>query len=460
MKIGWSKLAALALLLAIGASVIPITTVAAVVTAQTTQPVEETRRGPEHAVEVLISRVELLISRIESFSQAYNITLDENMTSLINEAKNLLNEAKGLKDTNLTEALSKVLQAARLVTPVYVYIIQKLPPTVKDDFAVRRTEAQFRVRERVVLSLNATVKWLVERGVEVPEWVLSNISKALELIDEGRQALAEGNVTKAKEILKEVDDIIKEVTKALKTELRVKWVKAVCAERSLVALVAQVNALIHIVNESAESIEAGDYENATEHLNAASKKAEFIISVVTSLEAYVSNESTYYQILNLSKQIATILNSSIEDAKTALENGDPDTALTILSNALNEVQPLFDQLKNLAKWKYGELEEAKQLILRVRERVRERVSKLIKIYVATEAKLSWRVTMLEQSLNALNLLHTSGRISCQTYLNLLKAMKSFIEELLNAIPQNMYMIRARLNNLLNDINTYINNTTC
>ena len=457
MEIGKNKLVALALLLAIGASVIPAT---AVVTAQTTQPVEGTRRGPEHAVEVLISRVELLISRIESFSQAYNISLDENMTSLINEAKDLLNEAKELKDTNLTEALSKVLQAARLVTPVYVYVIQNLPPTVKDDFAVRRTEAQFRVRERIVLSLNATIEWLVERGVEVPEWVLSNISRALELISEGRQALAEGNVTKAKEILKEIDDIIKEVNKALKTELRVKWIKAVCAERTLVALVAQVNALIHIVNESAESIEAGEYENAMEHLNAASRKAEFIINIVISLEVYVNNESTYYQILNLSKQIAIILSSSIEDARTALENEDPDTALIILSNALNEVQPLFDQLKSLARWKYIELEEVKQVILRIRERVRERISRLIRIYVATEIKLSWRVMMLEQSLNTLNILYDSGRITCQTYLNLLNAMKAFVEELLNAVPQNMYMIRARLNNLLNDINTYINNTTC
>ncbi len=457
MKIGKNKLVALALLLAIGASVIPA---AAVVTAQTTQPVGGTRRGPEHAVEVLISRVELLIGRIESFSQAYNISLDENMTSLINEAKDLLNEARELKDTNLTEALSKVLQAARLVTPVYVYVIQNLPPTVKDDFAVRRTEAQFRVRERIVLSLNATIRWLVERGVEVPEWVLSNISRALELISEGRQALAEGNVTKAKEILKEIDDIIKEINKALKTELRVKWIKAVCAERTLVALVAQVNALIHIVNESAESIEAGEYENATEHLNAASRKAEFILNIVTSLEVYVNNESTYYQILNLSKQIAIILSSSIEDARTALENEDPDTALIILSNALNEVQPLFDQLKSLARWKYIELEEVKQVISRIRERVRERISRLIRIYVATEIKLSWRVMMLEQSLNTLNILYDSGRITCQTYLNLLNAMKAFVEELLNAVPQNMYMIRARLNNLLNDINTYINNTTC
>lgn len=68
--------------------------------------------------------------------------------------------------------------------------------------------------------------------------------------------------------------------------------------------------------------------------------------------------------------------------------------------------------------------------------------------------------MLEQSLNTLNILYDSGRITCQTYLNLLNAMKAFVEELLNAVPQNMYMIRARLNNLLNDINTYINNTTC
>ncbi|MGC8975957.1 MAG: hypothetical protein ACP5KB_07165, partial [Thermoprotei archaeon] len=233
MEISKNKLVALALLLVVGASIIPAFTAVAV--AQTTQVVGETRRGPEHAVEVLISRVELLVSRVESFSKTYNITLDQNMTSLLNEAKNLLDEAKELKETNVTEALSKVLQAARLVTPVYVYVIQNLPPTVKDDFAVRKTEAQFRVRERVVLSLNATVSWLIERGVEVPDWIKSNISRALELIEDGKQAIASGNVTKAKEDLKEIDEIIKNVTKALKTEVKTKWVKAVSSERVLVA---------------------------------------------------------------------------------------------------------------------------------------------------------------------------------------------------------------------------------
>ncbi|MEM4572749.1 MAG: hypothetical protein QXP37_05965, partial [Zestosphaera sp.] len=322
MKTSKKKLAGLALLLVIGASVIPAFSLIAA--AQGTETVGETRRGPEHAVEVLISRVELLIGRIRSFAEAYNISLDNNMTSLIEEAENLINEARELKNTNLTEALSKVLQATRLVTPVYVYVIQNLPPTVKDDFAVRRTEAQFRVREKVILALNATVKWLAERGIEVPEWVLNNISKALELVEEGKQALAEGNVTRVKEIIVEVDRIIKDVNRALRIELRAKWVIAVCNERVLMSLVAQVNALIHIVNESAESIEASNYEEAMEHLNAASKKTDFILALIERLRPYASNDTVSSQILNISEEIAKTLKNSVNDARTALENNDPD----------------------------------------------------------------------------------------------------------------------------------------
>ncbi|MEM0347397.1 MAG: hypothetical protein QXL83_04275 [Zestosphaera sp.] len=458
MKTSKKKLAGLALLLVIGASVIPAFSLIAA--AQGTETVGETRRGPEHAVEVLISRVELLIGRIRSFAEAYNISLDNNMTSFIEEAENLINEARELKNTNLTEALSKVLQATRLVTPVYVYVIQNLPPTVKDDFAVRRTEAQFRVREKVILALNATVKWLAERGIEVPEWVLNNISKALELVEEGKQALAEGNVTRVKEIIVEVDRIIKDVNRALRIELRAKWVIAVCNERVLMSLVAQVNALIHIVNESAESIEASNYEEAMEHLNAASKKTDFILALIERLRPYASNDTVSSQILNISEEIAKTLKNSVNDARTALENNDPDTALIILSNALEEVQPLFDQLKSLARWKQSELEEIKNIAWRVRERVKERVQRLIGVYVGTSLKLNWRITVLEESLNTLNVLHSSGRISCQTYLNILKAMKTFVEELLDAVPQSMYVVRARLSNLLNDINAYLSNTTC
>ncbi|MEO3993039.1 MAG: hypothetical protein QN229_01845 [Desulfurococcaceae archaeon TW002] len=458
MNTSRNKLLALVLLVAIGASVIPA--FSTIVNAQIPQTIGETRRGSEHAVEVLISRVELLISRIRSFVEAYNIFLDDNMTSLIEEVENLVNEAKELKNTNLTEALSKVLQASRLVIPVYVYVIQNLPPTVKDDFAVRRTEAQFRVRERILLSLNATIEWLINRGVEVPEWILSNISRAFELIEEGKQALAEGNVTIAKEIIKEINTIIKNVNKALRIELRAKWVIVVCTEKVLVSLVGQVNALIHIVNESAEAIEASDYENAIEHFNAASRKAEVILVLIERLRPYVSDNTTYSQILDLSEEIATILKNSVDDARTALENNDPDTALLILSNALEEVQPLFEQLKSLAKWKLSELEEVKEMIWRIRERVRERVRRMIGTYIASSTKLELRIRILGESLIILNTLYNRGRIPCQTYLNILEAMKAFVEELLDAVPQTMYMLRARLNNLLNDINTYLSNTTC
>ncbi|MEM2021624.1 MAG: hypothetical protein QXP80_05315, partial [Zestosphaera sp.] len=305
-------------------------------------------RGPEHAVEVLVSRVELLIERIREFSEKYNITLNEDMNSMLSEAEAILDEVNQLKETNVTGALHKVLYAARLVMPVYVYVIQNLPPTVKDEFAVRRTEAEFQVRERTLLGLNITATWLSERDLNIPEWVFSNITRGLDLINEGRQTLQEGNVTGAKALLREVDDIIRRVMLSLKEDLRVKWVKAVCNEKVLRALIAQVNALVHIVNETVKSIDASDLESAVEHLNAASRKTDVVLSLVESLEPYITVDGDLAtKILSLSKEIATRLKDAVEAAKIALDHNDPDSALLTLSTALDEVQPLLDELKSL-----------------------------------------------------------------------------------------------------------------
>ncbi|MEM4486349.1 MAG: hypothetical protein QW116_03790 [Zestosphaera sp.] len=463
------KLAGLALLVAMVISMIPtLTVVAATGVAARTIPTatvqESVARGPEHAVEVLVSRVELLIGRINEFSQRYNISLDENMTSLLIEAENLLNEAKELKEINVSEALRTVLRATRLVTPVYVYVIQNLPPTVKDDFAVRRTEAQFQVRERSLISLNRTVSWLVERGVNVPEWVRNNITRGFNLINEGRLALQKGNITRVKEILKEVDEIVKTVMQSLKVGLRVKWVNVVCSEKVLTSLVAQVNALIHIVNDSAESLEAGDLESAVRHLNAASEKAERVLNLIGSLKPYVGDGDKYAEILELSEDIVVTLKEAVENATVALDGDEPDigTALTVLSNALEEVQPSFDQLKALAKWRFGELEEVKGLIVRVRERVREKVGKLIKLHVEVANKLNGKVNQLTNSFASLVRLRASNRISCSTYLTLLNAMRQFIEELRGELPQSgaYEPHRVRLNDLYNQIAKELNSVKC
>ncbi len=418
-------------------------------------------RGPEHAVEVLTSRVELLIERIREFSEKYNITLNEDMNSLLSEAEAVLNEANQLKETNVTGALHKVLYAARLVMPVYVYVIQNLPPTVKDEFAVRRTEAEFQVRERTLLHLNATVTWLSERSLDIPEWVFSNITRAINLIDEGRQALREGNVTGAKTLLREVDDMIRRVMSFLKEDLRVKWVKTVCGEKVLMALIAQVNALVHIVNETVESIEVSDLESAVEHLNAASRKIDVVLSLVETLKPYVTVNGVATDVLSLSEEIATKLKDAVEAAKTALNNEDPDSALLALSGALDEVQPLLNELKSLVKWKVNELKWIEGLMVRVRDRIREKVGMRIAIYVGALARLNGKVSQLEGSLKALKNLYVNKRISCETYLTLLNAIKQFIEKLLGELPPGMHeMPRTRLNNLLTQVSTELNNTTC
>ncbi|MEM2021623.1 MAG: hypothetical protein QXP80_05310, partial [Zestosphaera sp.] len=113
------------------------------------------------------------------------------------------------------------------------------------------------------------------------------------------------------------------------------------------------------------------------------------------------------------------------------------------------------------RWKAEELEHVKGLIVRVRDRIREKVGMMIATYVRALAWLNGRISQLEGSLIALKNLYMNERISCETYLTLLNAMKQFIEKLLSELPPSMHgMPRTRLNTLLTQVNTELSNTTC
>ncbi|PUA32365.1 MAG: hypothetical protein B7O98_06825 [Zestosphaera tikiterensis] len=469
---------ALALLALLLASITPTTSLTALAQQQTTTSTRPStpantsvpvRRGPEHAVQVLIDRTELLIARIKDFTKKYNITLPENLSTLLSTAEELVNEAKNLLPTDVKTALNKTLEAMHAVTPIYVYVIQNLPPQVKDEFAVRKTEAQFEVRQRTLEGLNKTVAWLEERGVEIPDWVKANLSRGFELIQEGKTAVAEGNLTRAKELMKEIDEIIKDVNKALCLNLRLKWRKAVASEKALKSLIGNTQALVALVNKSAEMLADGNVEQAKVTLKIALRNADNILNLINLVGVLPLGEDNYSKVIELCNDIASKLKEAIESALGIIDKEDQGTALSILSSALDSVEPEVNKLKTLCRWAWRELEEVRIGIVKVRDMIKNvHMPKLIRVVVIPKIVGLGSTMQIKASYTYVKNLYERGVISCGTYKSLLTSLSNFIKQLIEGLQQTtghgpgskIDLLKQELQKLLDEINNELSQLKC
>jgi len=467
---------ALALLALLLASITPTTSLTALAQQQTTTSTQTStpantsvpvRRGPEHAVQVLIDRTELLIARIKDFTSKYNITLPEDLSTLLSTAEELVNEAKNLLPTDVKTALNKTLEAMHAVMPIYVYVIQNLPPQVKDEFAVRKTEAQFEVRQRTLEGLNKTVAWLEERGVEIPDWIKANLSRGFELIQEGKTAVAEGNLTRAKELMMEIDEIIKDVNKALYLNLRLKWRKAVASEKALKSLIGNTQALVALVNKSAELLADGNVEQAKVTLRIALRNADNILNLVNLVGVLPLGEDNYSKVIELCKDIASKLKEAIESALDRIDE-DQGTALSTLSSALDTVEPEVSELKTLCRWAWRELEEVRIGVVKVRDMIKNvHMPKLIRVVVIPKIVGLGSIMQIKASYTYVKNLYERGVISCGTYKLLLTSLSDFIKQLVEGLQQTTghgpgpkIDLKQELQKLLDEINNELSRLKC
>ncbi len=460
----FGKEVALALLALLVVSIVPAVGLTTLAQQQTSSPTQSStsvpvRRGLEHAVQVLIDRTELLIARIKDFTRKYSITLPENLSSKLSMAEELISKAKNLLTTDVKAALNKTLEAMHAVMPVYVYVIQNLPPQVKDEFAVRKTEAQFEVRQRTLEGLNKTVTWLKERGVEVPEWITANLSKGFELIQKGKAAIAEGNLTKAKELMKEIDNIIKNVSKALSIDLRLKWRKAVAAEKVVKSLISKTQELVTFVNKSAELLANDNVEQAKVMLKIALRNANEVLNLVKLVSTLPLGGDNYSKIITLSNEIATKLKEAIESALGLINNNDQGTALQTLSNALADIEPKINELKTMCRWVWKELEEVKIGIVKVKDMIKNvHMPKLMKNVIIPKILSIGSIAHIRNSYTYIKNLYKERVISCETYKKLLTSLKDFIEQLIEELPQ--ILVKQELQKLFNEINSELSQLTC
>lgn len=451
-----TKTLSVALIVLLGLSILPITGALPVVNADGATNVV---KGKALAARLMIDRVRTLIERIEALSPEYNVALDENMTNRLDLAKELLENATAIVDEDPDEALRLALNASRLVMPVYVYVIKSLPPGAKDELAARRVTAMIEARERMLANLEIRLGWLENRSVEIPDEVWDALNQAKQYLENAKAIIESGgNLTEARQMIRQADTEIKRITLTIKENLRHLWRMAVVGDAGIKYLITAVAKLARATNATLTLIEENRTDKAIQVLNSVVNVSTRIITGIEGIEGKLNiTNDNITTILSDTKTIAEIIKESATEAIAALEAGDTTTAVSIIEDAMDQVKPLLEELIGLARWAHTRLKWIQQAMEHVRERATEHMEHMIRKFAM---RMETTVIMMKVSFQKLKNAFHNGRISCETYTNILKHMQDVLSRMKDRAGKMPHIVQESIDNLLQEINNELSQLVC
>ncbi|RLG85876.1 MAG: hypothetical protein DRO39_04505, partial [Thermoprotei archaeon] len=145
------------------------------------KPVAQDRKVK--AAQLFVGRVREHIRRVLELAERYNITIPGNMSERVELAEQLLeNATQALEHGRVREAVRLALRASTVFRPVADYVIHRLPRTARIEAVEQGLRRAIELRRDAVERLNRTIAWLEERGVEVPDGIVSALANASRLL--------------------------------------------------------------------------------------------------------------------------------------------------------------------------------------------------------------------------------------------------------------------------------------
>ena len=450
------KTVSLLLIGIVALSIVPATVAIPGVAGETN---DTTGEGRVLAAKIMIDRVQILINRINSLSAEYNISLNENQTKKLMLAEELLTNASIMVEDNPGEAIKLALRASNIVMPIAIHVIKALPPEAKHELMVKRTESSIEARMRRVENLKKQISWLEERSFKIPpeiEWSLNNAS---EYLKQAKTMIEAGeNLSEVHYLIKNADREVQRAAHVIRIQLCHTWRLTLIGEASLKHLIVSVSKLTRLTNLTIEMIQNNDTEKAESMLTVSVNMLQRLIVRLNDLESKVNTSDTNAsRIIELSKEIAMVLNTSATEALISLQAGDSSTAVSILEEGLNQTAELLEDLSMYAKWAFMKIKEIQGAIWKVRERTHKAFQELQKKMVAGTAA---SLMMTQAAYRKMKNLHDDGLIKCEAYKNILSHMLrglQKIEEKSDKLPANLANM---LNELTGNITSELNQLNC
>ncbi len=422
----------------------PVTTAASPATPANVGPENGNVTKRVKAVEVLINRVECLINRTLTLARQYNVTIPENLSKKLSVARELLANASSIAQEEPKKAMWLAIRAGRLILPVYVYVVRHLPTEVKEEILAKRVSAEVNVTESAIKRLENVIKWIEDRVGNVPEPVQERVGKALELLNQAKELLANGtNVKQAMVLVIRARHELGAACMMLKRETGRAWHVAVVADMALrnvvmgvVKLAVGINRTLTLIgnNQTREAIVAlTRLHNYANYLLIRIKIMTSHIKIPVNASPVVSNMT---KVLELSKEILLEINASSTQAVAALKAGDVGTAVTVLNTTLTNVKPAITELLRTARWAHGILLHVKIMLEHIGKNMRTWLRKhpIRHMHLPIVPRnMMVLIKVLEKRVRMAKTAYEKGKLSCEAYARILKGTDAALHNILKTL---------------------------
>lgn len=443
------KAASASLIVLIAASMLaalaPVTTASSPATPARVGPENENVTKRVKAVEALINRVECLINRTLTLASQYNITIPENLSKKLGEAKELLANASSIAREEPKKAVWLAIKAGRLVLPVYVYVVRHLPTEVKEEILAKRVSAEVNITESAIKRLENVIKWIESRVGSVPEPVQEKLSKALELLNQAKELLTNGtNVKQAMTLVVRARHELGAAYVMLRREAGHAWHVATAADMALRNVVMGAVKLALGINRTLTLIGNNRTREAIITLTRLHNYANYLLVRIKVMTSHIKIRvnaspvmSNLTKVLELSKEILSEINASTTQAVAALKAGDVNTAVTVLNTTLINVKPAITELLKTARWAHGILLHVKTMLEHAGKCMRTWLRKHpIRHHILPRivpGNIVTLIRVLENRVKAAKTAYEKGKLSCGAYARILKGTDAALHSILKAL---------------------------
>ncbi len=387
--------------------------------------------------EKIISNVRRRIENILLLAEQYNITIPENMTSLVEEAEALLNNATSIVEENPCEAVKLALRAARVFRPVAVYILSSLPEDVKEELLKDSLERLVEARVNATESFEEKLAFLEERNVTIPEIVYEKIDQAKELLSQAQVMLENDtyNVSDIIRIIHRVDKLLAEATFILYKYFGKIWHILSLVDAAYHRLILGTLVIAKATNYTVRLVEEN---NTSLALNVTMRLVQATDRVIDYLNRTLQLLRQHNASENATRLVETLYNTLIEvrehldKAQSSLEAGDTITALDELNQALNKLVTTLQENEELIRGLHHNLDKLKQCSRMISEAL-ERALK--KIALRKTAELVMFLGRLKARLYWLEKLYENGNITAEEYSDALTHAKTLLENILEHLEK-------------------------
>ena len=393
------------------------------------------------AAKRLIDRVRDRIENILSLAVEYNITIPENMTKLVDEAKTLLDNATRIVEEKPCEAIRLAIRAAHVFRPVAVYVLSSLPESVREELTKNALERLVETRIEAVKRFEEKLGFLEEKNITIPRIVYEKIDQAKELLNQAKGILENNtyNASEIRRIIHQVDKLLAEATIILYKYFGRMWhifsLMDGAYHRLIMGIVAVTRAVNHTVRLVEENNTATAYNITSRLIQVVDRITEYLNKTLLLLEQRNASENATRLVETLYNTLVEV-KSHLEQAKESLEARNTLTALDELKQTLDKLVTTLEENKDLIKGIHHHLDMLKHtsrilaeaLEKNIRRMAMRKATELVVFIARIKAKLNW-----------LEKLYENGNITAEEYVNALTHVKTILENILEHLEKTPHL---------------------